>query len=86
LITINYQLWAINVLPSLRYFFKLRAECIHSPVDVEVATQRDVKPVALFAFNDEFIGLSDVAAFECIPDAKYAVRLPRRSCLISAAD
>src|SRR5438034_3634026 len=46
--------------PLLRDLFKLRAEHIHGPVVVEVASQRDVKPVALFAFDDEFckVGLA----------------------------
>ena len=35
--------------PLFSYFFKLRAEHIHGPVGVKVTTQRDVKPVALFA-------------------------------------
>ena len=43
---------------SLRNFFKLAAEHIYSAVGVEIASQRDVKPVALFAFNDESVGLT----------------------------
>jgi len=38
---------------SLGNLFQLRAKHIHSPVAVEITGQRDVKPVALFAFNDE---------------------------------
>jgi hypothetical protein len=37
----------------LRNFFKLAAEHIHSAVNVEIASQRDMKPVAFFAFNDK---------------------------------
>ena len=44
--------------PLLSHFFKLRAQYVHSAVGVEVASQRDVKPVAFFAFDDESVGLA----------------------------
>jgi hypothetical protein len=42
--------------PLLRNFFKLGAEHIYRVVNIKVTAQRDVKPVALFAFNDESAG------------------------------
>src|ERR1051326_8378749 len=39
---------------SLRYFFKLAAEHVHTAFGVKITSQRDVKPVAFFAFDDEF--------------------------------
>src|SRR6266699_3670943 len=78
----NYQRSTINYrYQLLRYFFKLRAERIHSPVDVEVATQRDMKPVALFAFNDEFceVGLARRALSRLRDHVNHQIPSPRLS-------
>jgi hypothetical protein len=42
------------------YFLQPRAEHIHTAVVVKVASQRDVKPVALLAFDDKFVGVSNI--------------------------
>ena len=65
--------------PLLRDLFKLRAEHVHSAVAVEVAGQRDVKPVAFFAFNEESVGLAR-CALSCLRNhVNHQIPSPRLS-------
>jgi hypothetical protein len=47
---IDYQLTAL-----INNLFELGAEHIYASVIVKIATERNVKPVALLAFNCEFV-------------------------------
>src|ERR1700730_16664419 len=70
------QLSTLSLLPLLNHFFKLspehtdltsRAGTARGAIEVnKVATKRDVQPVAFFAFDDKFVGLSDVSGIRGI--------------------
>jgi len=61
------QLSTLNLLQLLNHFFKLCAKHIHASIVVKVATKRDVKPIALLAFDDKLVGLSEGRGIRRIP-------------------
>jgi len=75
--TLNSQLSTLNPQPStlnsqpsalqsLNHFLKLRAEHINASIVLKVATECNVKPIALFAFDGEFVCLGDVGGIRRI--------------------
>jgi hypothetical protein len=72
-----------STLPLLNHFLQLRAQHVHLTPRLtrqtggticvnKIATQRDVKPVALLAFDGEFVGLIDVRGIRRIASRLYA--------------
>jgi hypothetical protein len=49
---LSYPVSGYQISGLLNHFFELRAEHIHTSIGVKVPTHYNVKPVALFAFDN----------------------------------